>query len=57
MPVDPKALNEENEPMRVPAPARRLSPVAIVLLIVVGVGLVAACAVMVIAAGIMVATR
>lgn len=54
MPVDPNAKTEENDPVRVPA--RRLSPIAIALLVVAGVGLVAACAVTAIAAGMIVAT-
>lgn len=45
MPVDPSAPTEENEPVRVPAPVRRLSPIVIVLLVVAGVGLLAAFAV------------
>jgi hypothetical protein len=56
MPVDPKAPIEENEPVRVPAPAR-LSPIVIVLLVVVGIGLLGACAVTVIAAGMIVVAR
>lgn len=54
-PVAPNSKTEENEPARVPA--RRLSPIVIALLVVAGVGLVAACAVTVIAAGMIVVTR
>lgn len=39
MPVDPNAPTEENEPVRVPVPARRLSPLAIGLALLVIVAL------------------
>lgn len=56
MPVDPNAPTEENEPVRLPAP-RRQSPAAVTLLVIAGVGLLAACAVTMITAGMIVATR
>lgn len=55
--VEPQVLSESSEPVRAPALVRRLSPAVIVLLVIGGVGLMAACAVTVIAAGMIVVMR